>query len=132
MCTFINYCNYSLNCICRLSIRDVVNIHEQGLDHRRGIISIALQISSSGCWLRLNFLPFSLLHIFCHVFSFPAATFSCFFLHSCHLGLVMPGRRGRPRTPYQQPAHPTGASASLTVVSTALSNLGAGTRSTGI
>ena len=44
----------------------------------------------------------------------------------------MPGRRGRPRTPYQQPAHLTGASASLTVVSTAVSNSGAGTRSTGI
>ena len=46
---------------------------------RHGIISIAMQISSSGCWLRLNFLPFPLLHIFCHVFSFSAATFSCFF-----------------------------------------------------
>ena len=46
---------------------------------RRGIISIALQISSSGCWLQLNFLPFPLLHIFCHVFSFSAATVSRFF-----------------------------------------------------
>ena len=89
---------------------------------RHGIISIAMQISLSGCWLRLNFLPFPLLHIFCHIFSFSAATFSRFFLHSRCLGLiVMPGRRGRPRTPYQRPSCPTGAAASSAVVSAAVS-----------
>ena len=44
----------------------------------------------------------------------------------------MSGRRRRPRTPYQRPAHPTGAAASLAVVSMAVSNSGAGTGSTGI
>ena len=44
----------------------------------------------------------------------------------------MPGRRGRPRTPYQRPARPTGAAASSGVVSAAVSNSGTGTGSTGI
>ena len=40
----------------------------------------------------------------------------------------MPGRRGRPRTPYQRPARLTGGVTSLAVVSEAVSNSGAGTR----
>ena len=44
----------------------------------------------------------------------------------------MPGRRGRPRTPYQHPAHPTGAAAFSAVVSTAVSNSAAGMGSIGV
>ena len=44
----------------------------------------------------------------------------------------MPGRRGRPRTPYQRPARPTGAAASSAVVSATVSNAGAATGSTGV
>ena len=39
----------------------------------------------------------------------------------------MPGRRGRPRTPYQRPARLTGGVTSLAVVSVAVLNSGAGT-----
>ena len=60
--------------------------------------------------------------IFCHYFL-------SFFLHSHCFGLVMPGRCGRRRTPYQCPAYPTGAAASLAVVSAAVSKSGAGTGS---
>ena len=44
----------------------------------------------------------------------------------------MPGKHGTPRTPYQHPAHPTGAAASSAVVSVAVSIQGAVTGSTGV